>query len=202
MHDLRSGAAAPAEAAPVRGGREEPVEPPARTLPPVQIETADADAVEAEPEMADEAAAASSPAPTPSAPATSPAAPAPDDGDRAPSLDSTIESVLAERDRAPVEGAAPAIATPPPVASATTGAFLVQIAAFRSEDEARDGWAAFTRREPELAAGRALDIQRADLGEQGVYYRVRVAAFGTREEAATFCETLQRRGGSCMVARR
>ncbi len=98
-------------------------------------------------------------------------------------------------------------ATPEPVRTATpsasaSGAFVVQIGAYRALEEAESGWLAFVSRHGDLTSGRAPDIQRADLGERGVFHRLRVAGFETREDAAAYCSQLDARGQSCLVARR
>ncbi len=87
-------------------------------------------------------------------------------------------------------------------AAGTTGAFVVQIASFRSEDKAKDGWRALVRRLPTQMKGHAADIQRADLGERGVYYRLRVAAFADRPKATTFCNAIKAKGQDCLVVKR
>lgn len=99
----------------------------------------------------------------------------------------------------------PVLAPPPqPAAAAATsvGPYVTQIAAFRSPEDAESGWVSFVSRFPDLAAGRAPDIQRADLGDRGVFHRLRVSGFATRGDAAAYCETLQNRGQACMVSAR
>jgi len=91
-------------------------------------------------------------------------------------------------------------ATPAPATA--SGAFVVQIGAYRALEEADAGWLAFASRYGDLTSGRAPDIQRADLGDRGVFHRLRVAGFETREDAAAYCATLDARGQSCLVARR
>ena len=44
-------------------------------------------------------------------------------------------------------------------------------------------------------------ISYADLGERGVYYRVRVG-YPTRDEAVRMCENLKSAGGDCILATR
>ena len=42
-------------------------------------------------------------------------------------------------------------------------------------------------------------IQEADLGEKGIYFRVRVGPWASREEAIGVCESLKAAGGNCFV---
>ncbi|MEQ8434894.1 MAG: SPOR domain-containing protein [Oceanicaulis sp.] len=209
VHGLRSGerGAGDGEAAPPRAVSEEPV-----SLPEARVETADADEMtgDAAGDAADQGGSSpaqsqrSEPAPetapeTASGPASEPA---PNSGQ--PARDPSIEDVIAERERAQSEAraeAAPAEPEPTPQAGVDQP-YLAQIAAFRSEEDARSDWRRFARSFPDLASGRNADIQRADLGERGIYYRLRINGFATRDAANAYCQTLQARGQACMVARR
>lgn len=96
-------------------------------------------------------------------------------------------------------------ATPSPNAAAAAAAasaagdFLVQIASFRSETAADQGWSAFEADFADVLAGLHRDVARADLGDRGVRFRVRVGAFDDRETASTFCDRLKARGQECLV---
>lgn len=80
-----------------------------------------------------------------------------------------------------------------------SGAYLVQIAALRSEEAAETAWRRVTSSAPELYHGAAKRIQRADLGSEGVFYRLRVGAFAERSEAVAFCEAIKESGANCIV---
>lgn len=88
-----------------------------------------------------------------------------------------------------------------PAASAS-GNFVVQIAAFRTIEEAEEAWIAFVTRFPDLASGRSPSIVEANLGARGIYHRLRIAAFETRDDASRYCQTLSSRGQDCLVAAR
>jgi cell division protein FtsN len=45
------------------------------------------------------------------------------------------------------------------------------------------------------------NIQEADLGAKGTYYRVRVGPWASRGEAVQVCERLRAAGGDCIVTR-
>ena len=173
---------------------EEPVDMPVRdegeggeredgeSLPAVTVETADADALDEPAETAPDRAG-SEPA---SPPQPGAGTPAPDTGlARDPAPDP--EPVL------PVSPDAPVLPEP-----TREGAFVAQIAAYRSAEDAETGWLAFASRFPDFAAGRAPDIQRADLGDRGVFHRLRVAAFASRSDAEAYCEALRNEGQACM----
>ena len=176
-----------APAAP-RETAEEPADPPARDLPDVRVETADADSLDdpAQGENRREPASETAPG-APAEPASSEPEPA-----------QTMPDPASDPDPAPREP------QPEPARAAATaeGPYVAQIAAYRSADDAESGWVNFASRFPDLAAGRAPDIQEADLGDRGVFHRLRIAGFATRGDAAAFCQRLDNRGQACLVARR
>lgn len=108
----------------------------------------------------------------------------------------------------PVEKPAPAVAEKPapkpeaakPVA-ASGGAYVVQLLALRDEASAQKAWAGLQKKHPSLK-GHASDIERADLGDKGVFYRLRAAGFASKAEAQSFCAKLKAAGQDCMVKAR
>ena len=101
----------------------------------------------------------------------------------------------------PTQPAAPEVPHGPRVRFAFTvdGAYLVQIAALRSEEAAESQWKRVTASAPELYHGATKMIQRADLGSEGVFYRLRVGAFADRSEASAFCDAVKEAGANCIV---
>lgn len=102
----------------------------------------------------------------------------------------------------PEVAAAPAPAAPAPVAAAAPasgGAFVVQIMALREEAEVRGAWAALQKKHSSVLGGQALDVERADLGDRGIFYRVRAVGYETRAAAISACEKLKAAGQDCMV---
>ncbi len=84
-------------------------------------------------------------------------------------------------------------------AFAPAGPFMAQLAAVRSEDAAEAAWRALAGRSPGLVRGARMDVQRADLGPQGVFYRLRVGYFAGRQDAGAFCAQAKAGGQDCMV---
>lgn len=80
-----------------------------------------------------------------------------------------------------------------------TGAYQVQLSALRSRDAAQSAWNGFQRTAPDLFMGANLDIQRADLGAKGVFFRLRVGSFPDRDAAKGFCADVKATGKDCMV---
>ncbi len=94
-----------------------------------------------------------------------------------------------------------------PTAPANTGStsagsgYLVQLSAQRSESQALAAFNGLKRQFPSLLGNYKPSIQRADLGERGIYYRVRVGPMASQSAANAFCEQLKSSGGNCFVAR-
>jgi hypothetical protein len=87
--------------------------------------------------------------------------------------------------------------TPAPAAS---GAYVVQVSAQRSENEAQSAYQALQAKYPGVLGGRNANIKRVDLGDKGgVFYRAQVGSFATSEQATTFCNSLKDAGGQCIV---
>ncbi len=102
--------------------------------------------------------------------------------------------------------AAPAVlpdATPAvPTQAAATGKFVVQIAAFRDRPGAEGEFAELQAAHPDLLGLLSSDIERADLGDRGIYFRLRVGPFETKDAAASLCTRLKGRGQDCIVRER
>lgn len=92
---------------------------------------------------------------------------------------------------APAPGSAPVVIA--------DGPFLAQIASLRSADAADAAWSRYARRAPELFSKARKDVQQADLGERGVYFRVRAGYFASRADASQFCGQVKALGQECLV---
>lgn len=97
----------------------------------------------------------------------------------------------AERPAA-AEGAAPQLAQ-------ASGAFRIQLAAFRTADDAEAAWTALRGRHPELLEPLKLTIVRADLGDKGIFYRVQAGPLADRAAAQSLCSRLQERNQACLI---
>ena len=125
------------------------------------------------------------PADVTAAPTETPAAPAP------PAADTASTEIAA---------VAPSETPTPPPTTASEG-YLVQISSQRSAEQAQSAYADAQRRFPSLLGSLTPQIQQADLGAKGIYYRVKVGPWATRDEAVKVCESLKAAGGSCLVTR-
>ena len=136
------------------------------------------------------------------APAAADPPPATPRGDDRPTqIEDLVAEVIDETPDPLAQAPAPAVQTPASTLS-VAGDFLVQVAAFRSRDEADAAWRALESRHSDLLSGHAQDVQTADLGDRGVYHRLRIAAFGDRSAAGVVCDQLKARGQDCIVVRR
>jgi len=172
------------------------ITPPATTQSePTEAETTQAAAPEPEPAPEPEVAAApeeAAPAATAETEAAVPEAPSPE-----------VETADAEAAPEALVPAAPAPAAPAPAATAaapaTGGAFVVQLAAVREEAAAGPAYKALQDKHSAILGGHALDVERADLGDRGIFYRVRAAGFDSKAAATTACGKLKAAGQDCLV---
>ncbi|MFT6461380.1 MAG: cell division protein FtsN [Maricaulis maris] len=111
--------------------------------------------------------------------------------------------------REPDPAPEPVVAAPEPAAPSgpvagvdLSGSWVVQIASFRTEADAEAAWVAFRTRFSDISSGMAPDVASVEIEGRGTYHRLRIAAFGDRGDAVSFCSTLQSRGQDCLVARR
>ncbi|SDF73055.1 Cell division protein DedD (protein involved in septation) [Limimonas halophila] len=152
-------------------------------------------------------------APEPQRPAVDWAAVAADAG-TAPAADDAAEAAGAPptpdrkpgglgRD-APEESAdtATAAQTPETATDRTGGAFAVQVAALREKAEARAVWQRVRDAHPEVLGELRLLLQRADLEDRGVFWRVRGGPFASRGAAESVCSRLKADGQGCFVVER
>lgn len=98
----------------------------------------------------------------------------------------------------PIQASAPASA---PAASSGAGGYYIQVASLPSEADAQKSYSNIANKFAGVIGGRAHDIARADVAGKGTYYRVRIAAGSTKDEAAALCERYRAAGGTCLIAR-
>jgi hypothetical protein len=190
----------------------EPEAPVPRAVAALEPQAAEAGGTDAAgPPEPSAAETASEPAPPPSARATEPSEPdAAAEEEQAPIQTGAVE-------RAPAAATAPdeaeasepvdlLSAAPPseePAPAATPGAeegWIVQVSSQRTREEAESSWNAMRERYVSVLGSLQPSIQQANLGEKGIFHRVRVGPWPTRAEAVEVCEALKAAGGSCFVA--
>jgi cell division septation protein DedD len=130
---------------------------------------------------------------------------------------------------APVEAAPPTVGSPPPerviaaqrpvpppappaVKSETTAAvpaateiparaFKIQLGAVRSEAAARSEWSRLQKQHQPVLGRLALNVERADLGTKGVYFRIQAGPFADRAAADAACQELTKQKVPCLPIR-
>jgi cell division protein FtsN len=96
--------------------------------------------------------------------------------------------------------AAPGQAATEPAAVAGA-AYLLQIGSYKSTAEADAAWSAFQAKHSALLGGVSPNVKAADLGDKGVWYRLRFGPFVDRDAAVAMCERVRADGGTCIVSR-
>ncbi len=86
-------------------------------------------------------------------------------------------------------------------AALAAGDYFVQLASVRSDEGARQEWARLQKAHPALLGDLALAVQRADLGDRGIYYRIRSGPFPNRATAQDMCAQIKAAKLACLVVR-
>ena len=79
---------------------------------------------------------------------------------------------------------------------ASIGKQLVQLGAYKSESEAKGDFAKLQKKHPALS-GKSPVVNRADLGDKGIFFRLRVST----DDAKSLCSKLAASGQGCMVVK-
>lgn len=87
-------------------------------------------------------------------------------------------------------------AAPAKVAGSGSGTQLAQLGAYRAEADAKADFARMQKKYPALI-GKTPVINRADLGDKGIFYRLRVST----DNAKALCGALSAAGQACMVVK-
>ena len=80
--------------------------------------------------------------------------------------------------------------------------YVIQVASLRSEDEAKGFWSRAQAKHPDLLETMPLYVERADLGDRGIYFRVQTGPFPSKTTAQDLCGQLKSAGQDCIVKRR
>ena len=185
---------------------EEPLQPPAP--PPADDQAADTAGLtpppppqEVTPEESAEAAAGGTEAETDAAD-TGSVAP----GEAQPSAPETVPAAPAAEAPEPAAEPAPAAAPeaepePTPQVAAAGAGFRIQLAAVKSEADAKAEWARLQKAHADLLGDLAPTIQRADLGAQGIFYRIQGGPLPSDDAARALCDKLEAKKQACLVVK-
>jgi hypothetical protein len=91
---------------------------------------------------------------------------------------------------------APAPANDAPTAA---GNYRVQLAALKTEADAKTAWKRLAAKYPDILGPLAMHIEKVDLGTKGIYYRVQAGPFTDKNAARDVCAKLTPKGQPCLV---
>ncbi|ESR23540.1 hypothetical protein N177_3608 [Lutibaculum baratangense AMV1] len=81
------------------------------------------------------------------------------------------------------------------------GSYVVQVSSTRSEADAERSAASVRDRYSSVLSGHQTAVERADLGDKGIYYRVSIGPLSDSSSAGTLCSRLKSQGLDCFVRR-
>ncbi len=90
----------------------------------------------------------------------------------------------------------------PAGAARAEGMIVVQLASLQSEARAKDEWNRLQDRYGELLGDMNLLLDRADLGERGIFFRMQTGPFPNRMTAKDMCNQLKAATLECIVTER
>jgi hypothetical protein len=93
--------------------------------------------------------------------------------------------------------AAADVTTPAVVA----GGHLIQLAAAKSEEGALAEWTRIKTKHAALVGTLSPTVVRADLGERGIFFRLRAGTLPDKAAADALCAALTAQGDACLVVK-
>ncbi len=104
--------------------------------------------------------------------------------------------------------AAPSVSAPPkqpqtaavPAPGGATG-YRLQLGAVKTPEIARTEWDRIKRQNGDLLGSLSMSVDRADLGDRGVFYRIHVGPIADAAQAERLCAELRQRGQGCILAK-
>jgi hypothetical protein len=146
--------------------------------------------------------ATTSETPAPDAMRTTTPDTAPEAQAEAPAAETPAIEVPSAPVKAPEPAAEATPAAPAAVKPQSGGAYVVQLLALQDKAAARAAWAKISKKHANVLGGHALDIEEADLGAKGTWYRVRAAGFASKAAATSACSALKAAKQDCLVKKR
>lgn len=89
----------------------------------------------------------------------------------------------------------------PPLAKAAAGNWQVQLISSPNKNAMETSWNNLIKKYAVLK-NQPHEVETADLGAKGVFYRLKAGAFPTREGADNLCADIKALGGSCIVKKK
>lgn len=91
----------------------------------------------------------------------------------------------------------PQVAVLPPAEPAKV--IRLQLASVRKEADVEGEWQRLKKRIGAPLANQELQVERADLGTKGVFFRLQIGPFADRETALGTCKDIKAAGGDCLL---
>lgn len=85
--------------------------------------------------------------------------------------------------------------------SAVSGNWQIQLMSSPNKKAVESAWNSMVKKHPALQ-GQPYEIETADLGAKGTYYRLKAGAFADRSGADDLCNKVKKQGGSCIVKKK
>jgi len=127
--------------------------------------------------------------------------PSPAPVSNAPAVKEPIKQAIAVAVATPATNGMTSIPTlkAPPI----TATYLLQLGSFRSDAAAQAGWRRLVKRHRAILELLPHRVAQADLGAaKGIYHRLQVGAFDSREGADTVCRQLKAQSQDCLIVKR
>ena len=82
-----------------------------------------------------------------------------------------------------------------------SGMWQIQLISSPNKTAMEKSWVDLTKKYSQLK-GLSHEIESADLGAKGTFYRLKAGSFSTRSEADKLCNSIKTAGGSCLVKKK
>jgi hypothetical protein len=128
--------------------------------------------------------------------------PAPPKADVVTAPAATSERQVASKP--PVEPAPAAEPAPAPKATGSadlSGRWRIQLAALRDRTAVESEWSRLQKKYPDLLGALVLEVQKADLGTKGTFFRMQGGPIADEASAKLLCAQLEQRKQGCLVVR-
>ncbi len=92
-------------------------------------------------------------------------------------------------------------AVPSPGAGSAIKAYRLQLGAVKTPEIAQQAWDRIKRQNSVLVGALSVSVDRVDLGNRGVFYRIHVGPIADAAQAERLCAQLRQRGVGCLLAK-
>ncbi|NVK18227.1 MAG: SPOR domain-containing protein [Methylocystaceae bacterium] len=95
----------------------------------------------------------------------------------------------------------PAPIKPKPSAENPSSGYVMQLLSSKSESGVKTTWEKIKSSNSDIVKGLSANIVKADLGDKGIYYRLRLGPVATGDEAKNICSKFKKRDVGCFIVR-